>query len=47
MGSLNSSEVPRQYLMAGAVMVTVPVMVLFFWFEKYLVSGLSAEAVKG
>ena len=44
---LNSSEVPRQYLMAGAVMVTVPVMVLFFWFEKYLVSGLSAGAVKG
>ena len=47
MVSLNSSEVPRQYLMAGAVMVTVPVMVLFFWFEKYLVSGLSAGAVKG
>ena len=47
MVSLNSSEVPRQYLMAGAVMVTVPVMVLFFWFEKYIVSGLSAGAVKG
>ena len=45
--SLNSSEVPRQYLMAGAVMVTVPVMALFFWFEKYLVSGLAAGAVKG
>ena len=47
MVSLNSSEVPRQYLMAGAVMVTVPVMALFFWFEKYLVSGLAAGAVKG
>ena len=47
MVSLNSSEVPRQYLMAGAVMVTVPVMALFFWFEKYLVSGLSTGAVKG
>lgn len=47
MVSLNSSEVPRQYLMAGAVMVTVPVMVLFFWFEKYLVSGLTAGSVKG
>ena len=45
--SLNSAEVPRQYLMAGAVMVTVPVMALFFWFEKYLVSGLAAGAVKG
>ncbi len=47
MVSLNSSEVQRQYLMAGAVMVTVPVMALFFWFEKYLVSGLAAGAVKG
>lgn len=47
MVSLNSSEVPRQYLMAGAVIVTVPVMVLFFWFEKYLVSGLTAGSVKG
>ena len=47
MVSLNSSEVPRQYLMAGAGMVTVPVMALFFWFEKYLVSGLAAGAVKG
>ena len=47
MVSLNSSEVPRQYLMAGAVMVTVPVMALFFWFEKYLVSGLAAGSVKG
>ena len=47
MVSLNSSEVPRQYLMAGAVMVTVPVMALFFWFEKYLVSGLASGSVKG
>nr|ADI19215.1 ABC-type sugar transport system, permease component [uncultured delta proteobacterium HF0130_20J24] len=47
MVSLNSSEVPRQYLMAGAVMVTVPVMAIFFWFEKYLVSGLASGAVKG
>tara|TARA_B100000579_G_scaffold430905_1_gene445100 strand:- start:3306 stop:4529 length:1224 start_codon:yes stop_codon:yes gene_type:complete len=47
MVSLNSSEVPRQYLMAGAVMVTIPVMALFFWFEKYLVSGLAAGSVKG
>ena len=47
MVSLNSSEVPRQYLMAGAVMVTVPVMALFFWFEKYLISGLAAGSVKG
>lgn len=44
---LNSQEVPRQYLMAGAMIITVPIMVLFFWFEKYLVGGLTAGGVKG
>ncbi|WP_456476463.1 carbohydrate ABC transporter permease [Oceanithermus sp.] len=47
MVGLNSQEVPRQFLMAGAVIVTVPIMVLFFWFEKYLVGGLTAGGVKG
>ena len=47
MVSLNSQEVPRQFLMAGAVIVTVPIMVLFFWFEKYLVGGLTSGGVKG
>ncbi len=46
MVALNSQEVPRQFLMAGAVVVTVPIMVLFFWFEKYLVGGLTAGGVK-
>ncbi|MFP4407984.1 MAG: carbohydrate ABC transporter permease [Spirochaetaceae bacterium] len=45
--SLNSQEVPRQFLMAGAVIITLPVMVLFFWFERFLVGGLSAGGVKG
>jgi len=47
MVALNSQEVPYQYLMAGAVIVTVPVMLLFFWFERYLVGGLTAGGVKG
>lgn len=46
MVALNSQEVPRQFLMAGAVIITVPIMVLFFWFEKYLVGGLTAGGVK-
>jgi ABC-type maltose transport system permease subunit len=33
--------------MSGAVIITVPIMVIFFWFEKYLVSGLTAGGVKG
>ncbi len=45
--SLNSSEVPRQHLMAGAVVATVPVLVLFLWFERFLVAGLTAGSVKG
>ncbi len=45
--SLNSSEVPRQHLMAGAVVATVPVLVLFLWFERFLVGGLTAGSVKG
>ena len=45
--SLNSSEVPRQHLMAGAVIATVPVLVLFLWFERFLVAGLTAGSVKG
>ena len=45
--ALDSSEVPRQHLMAGAVVATVPVMVLFLWFERFMVQGLTAGSVKG
>ncbi len=45
--ALNSSEVPRQHLMAGAVVATLPVMVLFLWFERFMVQGLTAGSVKG
>ncbi|WP_109316769.1 carbohydrate ABC transporter permease [Pseudovibrio ascidiaceicola] len=45
--SLNSSEVPRQHLMAGAVIATVPVLGIFLWFERFLVQGLTAGSVKG
>ena len=45
--ALNSSEVPRQHLMAGAVVATLPVLVLFLWFERFLVQGLTAGSVKG
>lgn len=45
--SLNSSEVPRQHLMAGAVVATIPVLFLFLWAERLLVQGLTAGGVKG
>jgi multiple sugar transport system permease protein len=34
-------------LMAGAVVTTVPVVVLFVFLQRYLVAGLTAGAVKG
>ncbi len=45
--SLDSTEVPRQHLMAAAVVATVPVLFIFLWFEKFLVSGLTSGSVKG
>ena len=41
------AETPRQYLMAGSVIATLPVLFIFVYFEKYLVSGLTAGSVKG
>ena len=45
--SLNSSEIPQQHLMAGAVIATIPVMVIFLYLERFLISGLSTGGVKG
>jgi len=45
--SLNSSEIPRQHLMAGAVIATVPIMVIFLGLERFMTRGLTAGAVKG
>ncbi|WP_421704850.1 carbohydrate ABC transporter permease [Aliiroseovarius sp.] len=44
---LNSSEIPRQHLMAGAVIATLPIMALFLGLEKFMTRGLTAGAVKG
>lgn len=44
---LDTQEVPRTMLMAGSVIITVPVIVLFFFFERFLTKGLTAGAVKG
>ncbi|MCA1572092.1 MAG: carbohydrate ABC transporter permease [Chloroflexi bacterium] len=40
-------EVPTTVIMAGAVILTVPIIVLFFFTERLLVEGLTAGAEKG
>lgn len=44
---LDSQEVPKTMLMAGSVIISIPVIVLFFLAEKFLTEGLTAGGVKG
>ena len=44
---LDSTEVPKTMLMAGAVIITAPVIALFFLAERFLTEGLTAGGVKG
>ena len=44
---LNSSEIPRQHLMAGSVIATVPIMLIFLALERFMTRGLTAGSVKG
>ncbi|NPV54567.1 MAG: carbohydrate ABC transporter permease, partial [Firmicutes bacterium] len=39
-------NVQWQYLCAASLVAVVPVFILFLYIEKYLVSGLTAGAVK-
>ena len=47
LNSLDGTEVPRQHLMAGSVISSVPVIIIFLWAEKYLTGGLTAGGIKG
>jgi multiple sugar transport system permease protein len=42
-----SIEVPTTVLMAGSVILTVPIIILFFLSERWLAGGLTAGAEKG
>ena len=44
---LNSIEVPSTVLMAGSVVVTAPVILLFFLAERFITEGLAAGGAKG
>ena len=42
-----SIEIPSTVLMAGSVIVTIPIIVVFFASERLLTEGLTAGAEKG
>jgi multiple sugar transport system permease protein len=42
-----SVHLSKQLVMAAAVVVTVPILILFLFFERRLVRGLTAGALKG
>ena len=44
---LDNQEIPRTVLMAGAVIISLPVIIIFFIAERFLVEGLTAGSVKG
>lgn len=44
---LNTQEVPVSALMAGSLIVSIPIIVLYFFFERFLTQGLTSGAVKG
>lgn len=44
---LNNQEVPKTMLMAGSVIISLPIILLFFAAERFLTEGLTAGGVKG
>ncbi|OEF98983.1 ABC transporter permease [Vulcanibacillus modesticaldus] len=44
---VNQFNTDWHYMSAGAIIVTIPVLVLFFFAQKYLVSGLTTGGTKG
>jgi multiple sugar transport system permease protein len=43
----SSVHLSKQLVMAASVLVTVPILLLFLFFERHLVRGLTAGAMKG
>jgi multiple sugar transport system permease protein len=44
---LDTAEVAKTVLMAGSVIISVPIIILFFVAERFLTEGLTAGGVKG
>jgi ABC-type glycerol-3-phosphate transport system permease component len=46
-GLFAETRTPWNYVMAAAVITTIPALVLYVFLERYMVKGLTAGAVKG
>ena len=46
-GYVGSQDIQFGYFAAGAIIVSIPIMALFFALQKHLVGGLTAGGVKG
>jgi arabinogalactan oligomer/maltooligosaccharide transport system permease protein len=46
-GYIGSQDIQFGYFAAGAIIVSIPIMALFFALQKHLVGGLTAGGVKG
>jgi len=44
---VNQFQTDWHYMAAGAILITIPVMIVFLWAQKYLISGLTAGGTKG
>lgn len=44
---VNQFQIHWGYLTAAAILVTIPVFVLFVWAQRYLITGLTGGSVKG
>lgn len=44
---VNQFQSDWQYLAAGAIVITIPVIIFFFFAQRYLVAGLTAGGTKG
>ena len=44
---VGAQSVDYGYFAAGAIIVSIPVMALFYWLQRHLVGGLTSGSVKG
>jgi arabinogalactan oligomer/maltooligosaccharide transport system permease protein len=44
---VNQFQIHWGYLTAAAILVTIPVFILFIWAQRYLITGLTGGSVKG